>query len=112
MRPKYQDIGSRLTSASDLFRHSLPFAGIALAFVASGATRLHAQSTVSDSEVIRLNPFEITESQDDSFRAMSVGSGSRMRLDLKDTPVAYSVINREFIAALGINDLVEAAAPR
>jgi len=90
-------------------RHTLPFACIVSALVVTTAPRLGAQATPTDQEVIRLNPFEVTESQDDSFRAMSVGSGSRLRLELKDTPVAYSVVNREFIDALGIVDLAEAA---
>jgi outer membrane receptor protein involved in Fe transport len=91
-------------------RHLLPFACIA-SVLTFGPLPLAAQITEPSSEdVIRLNPFEVIESEDDTFRAMSVGSGSRLRLELKDTPVAYSVINREFIDALGIVDLVEAAA--
>ncbi len=61
-------------------------------------------------EVVRLNPFEVVDVKDGGFQSSSVGSGSRLALDLKDTPVAYSVINREFIEALGITDLAEAAA--
>jgi outer membrane receptor for ferric coprogen and ferric-rhodotorulic acid len=94
-----------------MFRHSLPFACIASVLMV-GSASIYAQTATipSESEVIRLNPFEVIDSQDDSFRAMSVGSGSRLRLDLKDTPVSYSVVNREFIDALGIVDLAEAAA--
>jgi hypothetical protein len=66
-------------------------------------------STAAAEETIRLSPFDTTEERDGSFQSNSVGSGSRLKLDLKDTPVAYSVINREFIDALGISNLNEAA---
>jgi hypothetical protein len=60
--------------------------------------------------VVRLSPFEVVSERDGSFRTNSIGSGSRLSLDLRDAPVAYSVINREFIEALGITDLREAAS--
>jgi outer membrane receptor for ferric coprogen and ferric-rhodotorulic acid len=66
-------------------------------------------STAAAGEVVRLNPFEVTEERDGSFQSNAVGSGSRLKLELKDVPAAYSVINREFIDALGIADLREAA---
>jgi hypothetical protein len=68
-----------------------------------------APSATARSEVIRLNPFEVVDEKDGSFTTNAVGSGSRLKLELKDVPAAYSVINREFIDALGINDLQEAA---
>jgi hypothetical protein len=75
---------------------------------------LHAQaapaaSAAASSEVVRLNPFEVLDEKDGSFTTTAVGTGSRLKLDLADVPAAYSVINREFIDALGINDLQEAA---
>jgi outer membrane receptor protein involved in Fe transport len=62
------------------------------------------------SETVRMNPFEVVDVKDGGFQASSVGSGSRLALDLRDTPAAYSVVNREFIDALGITDLAEAAS--
>ncbi len=89
----------------------------ATSILAALVSSLQAQTTATTTPAtpgsetaIRMNPFELNESTDNSFRASSVGSGSRLTLDLADTPVAYSVINREFIAALGITDLAEAAA--
>ena len=61
-------------------------------------------------ETIKLNPFDVTSEQDRGFQVMSVGSGSRLKIDMADTPVAYSVINREFIEALNIIDMVDAAS--
>jgi len=66
-------------------------------------------AAVTDSNTVVLSPFEVTAEQDESFTTNSVGTGSRLKLDLKDVPAAYSVINRQFIDALGINDLTEAA---
>ncbi len=61
-------------------------------------------------EVVKLNPFEVTEAADDSFSTMSVGTGGRLVIDMKDMPAQYSVINRAFIDALGITNLEEAAS--
>jgi outer membrane receptor protein involved in Fe transport len=61
-------------------------------------------------EVVRLNPFEVTSENDKGFQSGSVGTTARMKVDLADTPVSYSIINREFIDALGITDMAEAAA--
>jgi hypothetical protein len=68
-----------------------------------------APSSAASSDIVRLNPFDVVDEKDGSFTTNAVGSGSRLKLELKDVPAAYSVINREFIDALGINDLQEAA---
>ncbi len=85
----------------------------ALASVFAGAAGQFAaavESAPESDEIVRLNPFEVREGRDDSFTSNSVGSGSRLKLDLRDVPAAYSVVNRSFIDALGINDLQEAAS--
>ena len=69
-----------------------------------------AASTSSSAEVVRLNPFEVSDQTDDSFTTSSVGTGGRLVLELKDVPAQYSVINRAFIDALGITDITEAAS--
>lgn len=89
-----------------------PAGGLAAALRALPA-RLFSRPGAADpapDETVRLNPFDVVDVKDGGFQTSSVGSGSRLALDLKDTPVAYSVINREFIDALGITDLAEAAA--
>ena len=57
-----------------------------------------------------LSPFEVTTENDRGFQSGSVGTTARMKVDLADTPVSYSIINREMIDALGITDMGEAAA--
>ena len=69
-----------------------------------------AASTSASSDVVKLNPFEVSDQADDSFTTSSVGTGGRLVLDLKDVPAQYSVINRAFIDALGIIDITEAAS--
>ena len=56
-----------------------------------------------------LSPFEVKSDRDTGFAASSSLAGGRLAGDLRDTPVAYSVITRDFIDALGITDLQSAA---
>jgi hypothetical protein len=78
--------------------------------------RLNAQAAATPSaaatneDVVRLSPFEVTTENDRGFQSGSVGTTARMKVDLADTPVSYSIINREMIDALGIVDMGEAAA--
>ncbi len=64
----------------------------------------------STGDVIKLSPFEVTSDTDRGFQTGSVGTTARMKVNLADTPVSYSIINREFIEALGLTDMGEAAA--
>ncbi|MGH7946234.1 MAG: TonB-dependent receptor plug domain-containing protein, partial [Opitutaceae bacterium] len=57
-----------------------------------------------------LSPFEVTTDQDTGFVAAGSLAGGRLAGELRDTPVAYSVMTREFIDALGIVDLLEATS--
>jgi len=61
-------------------------------------------------ETIVLTPFTVDATRDVGFVAASALAGGRLATDLKDTPVAYSVLTREFIDALGVSDVTEAAA--
>lgn len=82
--------------------------GTALALALASAA--FAQTTVDPSqETIQLSPFEVRTDQDKGFAATNALAGGRLSTDLKDTPVAYSVINREMIDALGLTDLNSAA---
>lgn len=61
-------------------------------------------------DTITLSPFQVTTDRDTGFVAASSLAGGRLATDLKDTPVAYSVITRDFIDALQITNAFEAAA--
>ncbi len=61
------------------------------------------------SEPVVLSPFEVNTSRDTGFVANSSLAGGRLASDLRDTPVAYSVVTRDFMDALGITDLKGAA---
>ncbi|MBI5692793.1 MAG: TonB-dependent receptor plug domain-containing protein [Verrucomicrobia bacterium] len=61
-------------------------------------------------ETVVLTPFTVDARRDVGFVAASALAGGRLATDLKDTPVAYSVLTREFIDALGVSDVTEAAA--
>lgn len=60
-------------------------------------------------DTIVLTPFTVDAQRDVGFVAASALAGGRLATDLKDTPVAYSVLTREFIDALGVSDVTEAA---
>ena len=57
--------------------------------------------------VLTLSPFTVTAKDDVGFVAASSLAGGRLSGALKDTPVAYSVLTREFLDALQLNDLAE-----
>ncbi|MBL9190579.1 MAG: hypothetical protein JNK23_24090 [Opitutaceae bacterium] len=61
------------------------------------------------SSPVQLSPFEVNTDKDTGFAASSSMAGGRLATDLRDTPVAYSVITRDFIDALNLTDLQSAA---
>jgi len=63
----------------------------------------------AEETAITLSPFEVNSDKDTGFAASSSLAGGRLAIDLRDTPASYSVITREFIDALGITDLQNAA---
>src|SRR5687767_11788249 len=96
---------------------SAALSALPLALVSS----LHAQATAANpatnqparnsaDETIVLTPFAVDATRDVGLVAASALAGGRLATDLKDTPVAYSVLTREFIDALGVSDVTEAAA--
>ncbi len=83
------------------------------AFAQQAPTPPAPRSTVDEkpvaSDAVVLSPFEVNTEKDNGFAAASSLAGGRLAGDLRDTPVAYSVITRDFIDALGITDLQSAA---
>ena len=66
-------------------------------------------STDPTDDTVVLSPFEVSSEKDTGFAATSSLAGGRLAADLRDTPVAYSVVTREFIDALGLTDLASVA---
>ncbi|MDR2675709.1 MAG: hypothetical protein LBC18_12845, partial [Opitutaceae bacterium] len=74
---------------------------------APDAPRIAVQTAQAESgeEIVLLSPFEVRTERDEGFVAASSLAGGRLGGDLRDTPVAYSVLTREFIEALGLTDM-------
>lgn len=62
-----------------------------------------------EQEAVKLDPFRVSADSDVGFVAASSLAGGRIATALKDTPVAYSVITKEFLDAFQITDVVQAA---
>ncbi|MSU49951.1 MAG: hypothetical protein EXS37_12840 [Opitutus sp.] len=73
-----------------------------------GMLSLPETGAAADIPVV-LSPFEVNTDKDDGFVASSSLAGGRLAGELKDTPVAYSVLTRDFIDALQLVDLNEMA---
>jgi outer membrane receptor protein involved in Fe transport len=63
----------------------------------------------SSDEVVIMSPFEVQTGRDRGFVAASSLAGGRLAGDLRDTPVAYSVLTKDFIDAMGLTDVTEMA---
>jgi len=59
-------------------------------------------------DIVELSPFTVNSARDAGFIAASALAGGRLSTDLKDTPVAYSVLTRDFIEALNLTSLTTA----
>jgi outer membrane receptor protein involved in Fe transport len=69
--------------------------------------RSATSTTLKEDETVVLSPFIVNTSRDQGFVAASSLAGGRLAGDLKDTPVAYSVLTKEFIDALQLQDLTD-----
>jgi len=68
-----------------------------------------ATSAGAEQDTVKLDPFSVSADSDVGFVAASSLAGGRIASALKDTPVAYSVITKEFLDAFNVQDVVEAA---
>ena len=77
------------------------------------ATPITATPKPSDAppaSAVVLSPFTVNTDKDDGFAASNAGTATRLALEMQDVPAAYSVMTREFIDALGITNVQDAAA--
>lgn len=58
--------------------------------------------------VYQLSPFTVSTDKDYGFVASSSLAGGRLATDLRDTPIAYSVITRDFLDVLSLFDTEKA----
>jgi outer membrane receptor for ferric coprogen and ferric-rhodotorulic acid len=88
--------------------------GLVLGTVAFGATVAFGQAsapapaTNTDETAVKLDPFTVNADSDVGFVASTSLAGGRMATALKDTPIAYSVVTKEFLDAFNITDVTEA----
>jgi outer membrane receptor for ferric coprogen and ferric-rhodotorulic acid len=73
-----------------------------LAYPQSGAA-----TSSSRDQTATLSPFVVNVDKDHGFVAASSLAGGRLAGNLRDTPVAYSVLTRDFIEALQLTDVTE-----
>lgn len=77
--------------------------GAALAALAGPALPAQTVPPAPDATVM-LSPFTVSTDRDVGFVAAASLAGGRMATDLRDTPLAYSVLTKEFIEALNLTD--------
>ncbi len=59
---------------------------------------------------VKLDPFKVNADADVGFVAASSLAGGRIATALKDTPVAYSVLTKEFLESFNVTDIADAAS--
>ncbi len=113
-RPATETPLQQTTAPSQTMKKSLP-ARFTAALVAFTTAALSAQTVPGSAviapekeEAVVLSPFSVSTSRDVGFVAAASLAGGRMSTDLKDTPLAYSVITKEFIQALNLIDTEQA----
>jgi hypothetical protein len=68
-----------------------------------------ADGRSSGAGAIVLTPFQVNADKDNGFSATNAGTATKLGLDMRDMAAPYSVMTGEFIAALNITDIQEAA---
>ena len=95
-------------------KYPIPMGAILGAAVLFSTPLLLAQtaptgSTTASENIVKLDPFSVQANSDVGFVAASSLAGGRIATALKDTPVSYSVVTKEFLDAFNIVDIGEAA---
>jgi len=79
--------------------------------VASGLrAQIAPAPAAAPQEAVKLDPFSVKADSDVGFVAASSLAGGRIATALKDTPVAYSVLTKEFLEAFNVTDIADAAS--
>src|SRR5262249_26445049 len=81
----------------------------ALAGAAAFGQAVSAPPEPKDETPVKLDPFNVSADSDVGFVAATSLAGGRIASALKDTPVAYSVMTKEFLDAFNITDISQAA---
>ena len=68
-----------------------------------------SKSAETGEEVLTLNPFEVNAAKDRGFMATNAGTATKLGLDMKEMAAPYSVMTGEFIKAMGITKIEDAA---
>ncbi len=88
-----------------------PFLGLAALATAVGTpASMLAQATEPqqrDDDVILMTPFEISSEQEHGYQAISTLAGGRIQTELKNTPATVSILTREFMDDLGLDNVVD-----
>jgi outer membrane receptor protein involved in Fe transport len=77
-------------------------------YQALGQTAPAPSPVATTEEAVKLDPFSVKADSDVGFVASSSLAGGRISTALKDTPVAFSVITKEFLDAFNITSAVDA----
>lgn len=88
----------------------------AAALLALGAAVVNAQTrapassapAAADSDAVVMTPFTVATDKDEGFVAAASLAGGRLTTELRDTPIAYSVLTRDFLDALNLFDQEQA----
>jgi hypothetical protein len=73
------------------------------------ATVSSTSSSEKGEETLVLNPYEVNAAKDRGFMATNAGTATKLGLDMKELAAPYSVMTGEFLQALGITKIEDAA---
>src|SRR6185436_1357862 len=85
-------------------------AGLGLSVYPLSAQTAPAATASNEEATVKLDPFSVSADSDVGFVAASSLAGGRIATALKDAPVAYSVITKEFLEAFNLTDVNQASA--
>lgn len=71
----------------------------------AAARPLAALAPSNDESPVELSPFLVVGEEDQGYKANSTLAGTRLRTELRDVAASLSVVTREFMQDLGVNNL-------